>query len=40
VLRQNFELSVYKREDAIYTKEMLLEAYPGEADECFKTGSD
>lgn len=39
VLRQNFELSVYKREDAIYTKEMLLEKYPGEADECFKTNA-
>lgn len=36
VLRQNFELSSYTREENIYTKEMLLEKYPGEADECFK----
>ncbi len=36
VLRQNFELAVYKREDAIYTKEMLLEKHPGEADECYQ----
>lgn len=33
VLRKNFELSDYRREDFIYTKEMLLEAYPGQADE-------
>lgn len=36
VLRQDFELSVYNREDALFTKEMLLEKYPGEADECYK----
>lgn len=36
VLRQNFELADYKVQDFIYTKEMLLEKYPGEADECFK----
>jgi NADH-quinone oxidoreductase subunit I len=36
VLRQEFELSNYHREDFIFTKEMLLEKYPGEADECFK----
>jgi len=36
VLRQNFELADYKVEDFIYTKEMLLESYPGEADECLK----
>lgn len=36
VLRQNFELANYTREDFIYTKEMLLESYPGEADECYK----
>ena len=35
VLRQNFELADYKREDFIYTKEMLLEDYPGQADECY-----
>ena len=33
VLRKNFELADYKREDFIYTKEMLLEKYPGESDE-------
>ena len=33
VLRKNFELSDYKREDFVYTKEMLLEKYPGESDE-------
>ncbi|MEQ1820977.1 MAG: NADH-quinone oxidoreductase subunit NuoI [Fimbriimonadaceae bacterium] len=32
VLRKNFELADYKREDFIYTKEMLLESFPGEAD--------
>jgi NADH-quinone oxidoreductase subunit I len=32
VLRKNFELADYKREDFIYTKEMLLESYPGECD--------
>lgn len=36
VLRQNFELADYHREDFIYTKERLLESFPGEADECFK----
>ncbi|HJP83251.1 MAG TPA: NADH-quinone oxidoreductase subunit NuoI [Fimbriimonadaceae bacterium] len=36
VLRKNFELSDYKREDFIYTKERLLEAYPGQANEPFK----
>ena len=36
VLRQNFELADYKVEDFVYTKEMLLEKYPGEADECYK----
>ena len=35
VLRKNFELSDYKREDFVYTKEMLLEKYPGESDEPF-----
>ena len=35
VLRQDFELANYRREDFIYTKEMLLEKHPGEADECF-----
>lgn len=32
VLRKNFELADYKREDFVYTKEMLLESFPGEAD--------
>lgn len=32
VLRKNFELADYKREDFVYTKEMLLEKVPGEAD--------
>lgn len=36
VLRQDFELANYDREDFIFTKEMLLEKYPGEADECLK----
>jgi NADH-quinone oxidoreductase subunit I len=36
VLRKNFELSDYKREDFVYTKEMLLESYPGEADAPWK----
>lgn len=36
VLRQNFELADYQRADFIYTKERLLEKYPGEADECYK----
>jgi NADH-quinone oxidoreductase subunit I len=35
VLRHNFELADYKREDFIYTKERLLEDYPGQADECY-----
>jgi NADH-quinone oxidoreductase subunit I len=33
VLRKNFELADYTRESLIYTKEMLLESHPGEADE-------
>jgi NADH-quinone oxidoreductase subunit I len=33
VLRKNFELADYRREDFVYTKEMLLEKYPGESDE-------
>src|SRR5207253_7050301 len=33
VLRKNFELANYKREDFIYTKEMLLEEHPGQSDE-------
>lgn len=32
VLRKNFELANYTRESLIFTKEMLLESYPGEAD--------
>lgn len=36
VLRKNFELADYKREAFIYTKERLLEKYPGESDEPFK----
>ena len=36
VLRKDFELSDYEREDFIYTKEMLLEKTPGEADAPFK----
>lgn len=32
VLRKNFELADYKREDFIYTKERLLEKFPGEAE--------
>jgi len=35
VLRKDFELSSYKREDNIYTKEALLEKYAGESDEPF-----
>lgn len=35
VLRKNFELADYKREDFVYTKEMLLEKFPGEAEEPF-----
>jgi len=37
VLRKNFELSDYHREDFIYTKEMLLEEYPGQSNEPFKS---
>src|SRR5215472_774988 len=36
VLRKNFELADYKRESFVYTKEMLLEKYPGESMEPFK----
>lgn len=36
VLRKNFELSDYHREDFIYTKEMLLEEYPGQANDPWK----
>ncbi|MCB8932253.1 MAG: NADH-quinone oxidoreductase subunit NuoI [Fimbriimonadaceae bacterium] len=36
VLRKNFELSDYHREDFIYTKERLLEEYPGQADAPWK----
>ncbi len=36
VLRKNFELADYKREDFIYTKERLLEEYPGQNEEPFK----
>lgn len=35
VLRKNFELADYKREDFIYTKEMLLEKNPGDSDKPF-----
>ena len=35
-MRQDFELANYERKDFIYTKEMLLEKVPGEADECYK----
>lgn len=35
VLRKNFELANYEREQFIYTKEMLLEEYPGQSDEPF-----
>jgi NADH-quinone oxidoreductase subunit I len=37
ILRKNFELSDYHREDFVYTKEMLLEKYPGESDAPFKS---
>lgn len=42
VLRKDFELADYKREDFIYTKEMLLEEYPGQSDEphTSKVGGD
>ena len=36
VLRKNFELANYNRDSFIYTKEMLLEQYPGESNEPFK----
>jgi len=36
VLRKNFELADYRREDFIYTKERLLEEYPGQHNEPFK----
>lgn len=36
VLRKNFELADYHRDDFVYTKEMLLESYPGEADAPWK----
>jgi NADH-quinone oxidoreductase subunit I len=36
VLRKNFELANYKREDFIYTKQMLLESRPGENLEPFR----
>ena len=36
VLRKNFELADYKRESFVYTKEMLLESFPGEADATWK----
>ncbi len=36
VLRKNFELASYTREQNIYTKEMLLEKYPGQSNEPFK----
>jgi len=35
VLRKNFELADYNRNDFIYTKEMLLEEYPGQNEEPF-----
>ena len=35
VLRKNFELADYRREDFVYTKEMLLEDYPGQNMEPF-----
>lgn len=35
VLRKNFELADYRREDFIYTKERLLEKYPGQHNEPF-----
>lgn len=37
VLRKNFELADFRREQFIYTKEMLLEAYPGQSDEPHKS---
>ncbi|MCZ7581011.1 MAG: NADH-quinone oxidoreductase subunit NuoI [Fimbriimonadaceae bacterium] len=36
VLRKNFELADYKREDFIYTKQDLLEKYPGESNEPYR----
>lgn len=35
VLRKNFELADFKREDFVYVKEDLLERTPGEADQPF-----
>lgn len=35
VLRKNFELADYHRDDFIYTKERLLEKYPGQNNEPF-----
>lgn len=35
ILRKDFELADYKREDFVYTKEMLLEKYAGQSDEPF-----
>ncbi|MBX7132406.1 MAG: NADH-quinone oxidoreductase subunit NuoI [Fimbriimonadaceae bacterium] len=37
VLRKDFELANYKRDDFIFTKEMLLEEYPGQSDEAYKS---
>ena len=37
VLRKDFELANYKRDDFIFTKEMLLEEYPGQSDEDYKS---
>lgn len=37
VLKKNFELADYTRESFVYTKERLLESYPGEADAPWKS---
>ncbi|HRK20535.1 MAG TPA: NADH-quinone oxidoreductase subunit NuoI [Fimbriimonadaceae bacterium] len=37
VLRKNFELADYKRDSFVYTKEMLLEEYPGQNLEPFRS---
>jgi NADH-quinone oxidoreductase subunit I len=37
ILRKDFELADYKREDFVFTKEMLLEKYPGESEEPHKS---
>jgi len=37
VLKKNFELADYTRESFIYTKERLLESYPGECDAPWKS---